>query len=487
MRQASGEGKADGLNPGGRGKGEDAARRAVLPGTGPAEDGSSQEGLAKSGAVNGGEAEGPVAGWRALLVAPYAMRLAALSVGIGLHAFNEVAIAPVLPLALEGLNGVVLLPYVYAVFFTLVIAGGLSASLLRRRFGAMRGLMLAGMLYCVGILSQVLAPDAGLLLMGRALQGLADGWIVALCYSLISDLFPKHLVPKVFAVEAMVWALAAVLGPFAGGLTVEFFGWRAALAVSLPCLVLFFLVLPQALRQEAGEASAAPVATQAKVSTTGRRSFRLLPPKFFSLSSTVGRGSWLLFLMTAAQSVSTVFLAYSLHHIIGLAPVRVGLVLITLSLTWSVVAIPVGSVEREASREKILRVGPLLQVIGVACVGAGLYHAVLPLVLVGQMLNGAAFAMVFASTSQAVIEDAAPEHRMRTASLLPSLETSGYVMGGAVMAGLSSGFAIPQRLAGSGPHPDVLLLWGGAGCLSLLAFWAARGVRLKPGHTRLEG
>lgn len=487
MQQVSGEGKANGLDPGGPGEGEGAARRAVAPAAGLSSKRPARKGLAGKGAVTEVDTQGAGAGWRALLAAPYGLRLSALSAGIGLHAFNEVAIAPVLPLALEGLDGVTLLPYVYAVFFTLVIAGGLSASPLRRRFGAMRGLMLAGMLYCVGIVGQSLAPNAGLLLVGRALQGLADGWIVALCYSLITDLFPKHLVPKVFAVEAIVWAVAAVIGPFAGGLTVEFFGWRAALAVSLPCVLLFFVVLPRALRQETGEAATALATKPENIALPGKTAFRLLPPKFFSFSSTVGRGSWLLFLMTAAQSVSTVFLAYSLRHLLDLQPVHIGLVLITLSLTWSVVAIPVGSVGKEASREKILRAGPLCQLLGVSLVGYGLYIAFLPLVLAGQMLNGAAFAMVFATTSQAVIEDAEPQHRMTTSSLLPALETSGYVMGGSVMAGLSSAFAIPQRLAGVAPHPDVLLLWGGAGFLSLLAFLAARGVRLKPAAAVMEG
>ncbi|SIP95756.1 Predicted arabinose efflux permease, MFS family [Rhizobium sp. RU35A] len=406
-------------------------------------------------------------GWPALLAAPYGLRLMAVSAGIGLHAFNEVAIAPVLPLAMEALGGVTLLPLIYAAFFTLVIAGGLSAAPLRRRFGARRALMLAGLLYCAGILLQVSAPSAPLLLAGRAVQGLADGWIVALCYTLIADLFPSRLVPRVFSTEAVVWAMAAILGPFAGGLVVQHLGWRPAFAVSLPLLALFFLAMPFALPRDG----------RAKVPIVPHR---LLPPRLFGFSSTVGRGSWLLLLMTGGQCVSTVFLAYTLHHRLQLSPVEVGLVLITLSLSWSVTAIPIGGIRTVERRQAILRIGPLSQVLGAALVANGLYFGFLPLVLAGQALNGAAFAMVFGSASQAIIEDADPEHRMTTSALLPSVETGGYVIGASFLGGIGPLFNLPARLAAEPPAPQIFALWGVTMLMAAVSLVAARGVRLKP-------
>ncbi len=406
-------------------------------------------------------------GWKALLRAPYALRLMAVSAGIGLHAFNEVAIAPVLPLAMEALGAVTFLPFVYAAFFALVIAGGLTAAILRRRLGARTALISAGLLYAVGVTVQVMAPGPGALLVGRAVQGLSDGWIVALCYTLIADLFPPRLVPRIFATEAVVWALAAILGPFAGGLVVEHFGWRPALAVSVPVVLLFFAVMPFALPRDARrEDRTAPSAS-------------LIPPKLFRFDSTVGLGSWLLFLMTSAQSVSTVFLAYILHARIGLPPVQVGLVLITLSLSWSVAAIPIGNVEMLARRQAIMRAGPLLQACGAILVATGLFLMVLPLVLVGQMLNGIAFAMVFASANQAVIEGADPEHRITTSALLPAIETSGYVAGAAIVGGFGSLLNVQAAVSPSQPGYAVFMLWGTAAVLSILSFIAARGVRLQ--------
>lgn len=410
--------------------------------------------------------EGEGTKWGEILAAPYGLRLMAISAGIGLHAFNEVAIAPVLPIALEALGGIALLPFVYAAFFAFVIAGGLSASPLRRRFGARLALFGAGLIYLGGILIQFTAINAPMLLAGRVAQGLADGWIVALSYTLIADLFPPRLVPRIFAVEAVLWAAAAVLGPFAGGLTVQHVGWRAALAVSVPVVALFFAVMPFALPRKD---KPAPTDTR----------HRLIPPRLFTFGSSVGCGSWLLFLMMCAQSVSTVFLAYTLHHRLGLEPVKVGLVLITLSLSWSIGAIPIANIDHLPTRQRIMRIGPLLQICGAVLVANGLFREFLPLVLLGQVFNGLGFSMVFGSASQAVIEDADPEHRMTTSALLPSLETSGFVAGSSVIGGLASGFGAQAQLAGTAETPVIFYLWGTSACLSLLAFLAARGVTVK--------
>jgi predicted MFS family arabinose efflux permease len=408
-------------------------------------------------------------GRASLLAAPHGLRLMAVSIGIGLHAFNEVAIGPVLPIAVTALGAVALLPFVYASFFASVIAGGLTASPLRRRLGARTALLVAGLIYAIGMVAQGAAPDIYGLMAGRVLQGIADGWIVSLCYTLIADLFPPRLVPRIFAAEAVVWAVAAVLGPFAGGFAVEYFGWRLALVVSIPVVVTFFVVMPFAL----------PAGEPRRALFGERPRHRLLPPKLFGFRSTVGCGSWLLLLMTAAQSVSTVFLAYTLHARLGLSPVHVGLVLITLSLSWSAAAIPIGNVERLDRRQAVMRAGPLVQACGALLVAAGLFVSFLPVVLLGQMLNGIAFAMMFASANQAVIEDADPDHRITTSALLPALETSGYVAGAVIVGGLGSLFSAQTSIMAGAPGHVIFALWGAAADLSLLSFVAARGVVLR--------
>ncbi len=110
--------------------------------------------------------------------------------------------------------------------------------------------------------------------------------------------------PRVFSVEAIIWALAAVLGPLAGGFTAEWVHWRAALAVSLPFILILFAVLPMALPAGQKGQADTPRSRGRAATPASAQAVRLL-------STTAGRGSWLLFLMSVAQSVSAVFLAYA--------------------------------------------------------------------------------------------------------------------------------------------------------------------------------
>src|SRR5690606_25704055 len=104
----------------------------------------------------------------------------------------------------------------------------------------------------VFVLGSALAGAAGSmpeLLFGRALQGLGEGIVAAICYALIPELFPSLLVPKVFGAEAVVWALAAFLGPVLSGFLTEAISWRAAFLVNLPFgaifITLVLLVVPR--------------------------------------------------------------------------------------------------------------------------------------------------------------------------------------------------------------------------------------------------
>ena len=45
--------------------------------------------------------------------------------------------------------------------------------------------------------------------------------IAAICFALIPELFPSRLVPKVFGLQAMIWAIAAFGGTAAAGLLTE--------------------------------------------------------------------------------------------------------------------------------------------------------------------------------------------------------------------------------------------------------------------------
>jgi DHA2 family methylenomycin A resistance protein-like MFS transporter len=119
-------------------------------------------------------------------------------------------------------------------FAALLLSGGALSD----RLGALR-------VYCGGLvgfgvasLLSAAAPALGLLIAGRALQGLAAAVMVPSSLSLIAHTFPG---PEERARAVGIWiggsGIAASLGPIVGGVLVEYVDWRAVFVVNLPVVV----------------------------------------------------------------------------------------------------------------------------------------------------------------------------------------------------------------------------------------------------------
>lgn len=457
----------------------------------------------------------PTGRWADLFSNGLRLRTSVVSAGIGLHAFNEIAIAPVMPVAVVELDGVRFLPWAWSLFYAGVVTGGVTATLMRERLGARHALIVAGLLHLAGMAVAVSAGAVAALIAGRLAQGLAAGWIVALCYSLIPLMFPARLIARVFSLEAAVWAVAAMLGPVAGGLAVELSGWRAGLAVAFPLLVLLLAVtlvtvpgkeaqagkegappasrlplalclaavlvlsLPSALPDEPLAALAIPfglLLCAAAFRFDARRTVRFFPPGLFGLRSVAGRGSWVLFLMSGAQSTTTVFLALLLQRVFGLSPVWTGLVVVAMALSWSAVAIPVGNVEAAEPRRRLLHAGPLFQLGGMMLIAGGFAFHALPLIVFGQIAVGTGFGLVWGLVNEAIVRDAAAEVRARTSAVLPTLATCGAIVGAGLVGWVSAAAGVTAGDAAV-TAARAPLIWSLGAAAAGFAWLAVRGIR----------
>ncbi|WP_373356515.1 MFS transporter [Pseudoroseicyclus sp. CXY001] len=430
-----------------------------------------------------------------------------ISAGIGMHAFNDLAITASLPLALEGLGALGRLPLLYALYFIAVVAGGLTSAQLRAHVGARALGVGACTAFLSGLFLMAAAPGPAAFIAGRALQGLSDGLIVALCYGLIPEMFRQSLLLKVFAVESVVWASAAVIGPAVGGLATELVGWRSAMLVAAPLALLFLgcalgvldgsrgapprrlaALMPvglclagAALFALAGEvpggallalpAGLALVALAFRID--GRWAERFFPVGAFG-GGDVGRGTWLILLMPVGHAVSQVFLAFAVHEIWGLSPVWVGFIIVVLALSWSGTAFAIGQLGDRATFQRLLRLAPLLQVAGAVALGVALASGVLPLLILGQVLVGMAFGMTWGPAMQAIMAATAAAERSRTSSFMPSIQTAGSALGAGIAGMIAGATHLVERVQAGEPSPAVLWLWGCEALIALLAFWAAR-------------
>jgi MFS family permease len=158
-------------------------------------------------------------------------------------AVQGVAYASVLPLAARDLDGSRLYGATLAagsLVTVLVLAAGSGVT---ARFGARTTLLVATLLYVVGVALAATAPAMGWLLAGSALRGLAGGLLAAFGLTAVGGLYEDALRPRVLSLFALVWLLPSLVGPPLNGAIALGAGWRVAMAWPAVVVVLARLLV----------------------------------------------------------------------------------------------------------------------------------------------------------------------------------------------------------------------------------------------------
>ena len=116
------------------------------------------------------------------------------------------------------------------VFAAFLVAAGRAADLLGRKRMFEFGLLV----FTAASAACALAPTAELLIAARIAQAIGAAVLVPASLALVMHAFPARERPHAVALWAATAALAAGLGPSAGGVLVYAAGWRAAFLVNIP-------------------------------------------------------------------------------------------------------------------------------------------------------------------------------------------------------------------------------------------------------------
>lgn len=170
----------------------------------------------------------PSARWADVLTRANAAPLGITCLAVFLHAADGLLTATMLPSIVADIGGLRLISWVVMLYEVGTIVIGAACGLLIARRGLRGPMTLAAVVFAFGCLISGAAPTMPVLLLGRVLQGLGGGGLMAMAFVALTLLFAPHLRARVIGALSTVWAASAFLGPLIGGAFVEFATWRAA-------------------------------------------------------------------------------------------------------------------------------------------------------------------------------------------------------------------------------------------------------------------
>jgi EmrB/QacA subfamily drug resistance transporter len=136
----------------------------------------------------------------------------------------------------------VVLSYLLAVTTLVVTAGRLGDLVGRRR------LLLAGVaLFTAASVLCGVAPTLGLLVAGRASQGVGGALMMALTMALVGEAVPEARTGHAMGLLGTMSAVGTALGPSLGGLLISWVGWRSIFLVNLPLGAMAYVLAQRSL------------------------------------------------------------------------------------------------------------------------------------------------------------------------------------------------------------------------------------------------
>ena len=166
-----------------------------------------------------------------------------------LSALEQTIVAPALPTMARSLGDAENLSWVVTAYL-------LAATAITPLFGKLSDIhgrrvmmLIAIVIFIVGSVVCALAPNMGVLIAGRALQGIGGGGILPLVHVIIGDLVSPRERPRYQAYTAMMFMAASVVGPLLGGMLTDYVHWTLIFWINLPLGLLALVLTDRYLRR----------------------------------------------------------------------------------------------------------------------------------------------------------------------------------------------------------------------------------------------
>jgi MFS family permease len=422
----------------------------------------------------------PQASWRELLSRQHLPKLVIMALALWLHASNSMLTATTMPSAVAEIGGLNLISWTFALYLAGSISAAASISLVVANLGLKRTMIRTALLFSLGCVVVATSPNMPVLLIGRLLQGLGGGSLIALVYISQDRFFPNHLVPRTVAFLSSVWMVASFSGPVIGGAFATAGEWRLAywafavqgmllvpavrflLKSAAPQLLLeaepipfvrLLLLSAAILLVSISGAYYHPLATPVLIALgclalvlfvlrdRHAKRGRMLPAEVIDFSHAIGNGILGVLLLCVSIMSFLVYGPLILIELYGLNPLQAGFVVLLESLAWGSAAILFSGVRRE-SEPRLIRVGAGMVLLGLVAMAIVFPRGWLWAVVFAVVLLNGGFGMMWGFIIKRIIAAAAPSDKDRTASLLPITQQTGFALGAALSGLIANYFGV---------------------------------------------
>ena len=152
-------------------------------------------------------------------------------------AFEALAVATVAPRVARDLGGLDLYGWTFAAFMLANLVSVVISGHAADRHGPAPPFAAGLLLFTSGLLVCGFAPTMPVLVLGRAIQGLGAGALLATAYVAIGRAYDERERPRQFALLSTAWVVPGLVAPGLAGVIAEQFGWRFVfLGLAVPCL-----------------------------------------------------------------------------------------------------------------------------------------------------------------------------------------------------------------------------------------------------------
>lgn len=101
-------------------------------------------------------------------------------------------------------------------------------------FGRQQQLVRSIALFTYGTTLCAVAHDFTVMLIGRCVQGIGGGGIIAMTQVIFCDMIPLRQQPQYFSMVLASWSIGSIIGPVVGGSLVETASWRWCFHINFP-------------------------------------------------------------------------------------------------------------------------------------------------------------------------------------------------------------------------------------------------------------